>query len=165
MAVAPLALAAFAWLVAALATLWAPRLSASRGAILWWTAPFALSLACAAASGVVNPLGLMALVLLAAACRAARLATPPRLNLASHALMLGIAATLFVHAAPGFDNPRVLDGVQLSADSLPYTGTSTSTRARRRCSSSACMHRDAPPARRAALPPDGCGVSRFSRWS
>ena len=34
--------------------------------------------------------------------------------------MLGIAATLFVHAAPGFDNPRVLDGVQLSADSLPY---------------------------------------------
>ena len=62
----------------------------------------------------------MALVLLAAACRAARLATG-QLSVAAHAVMLGLAAALFVHAVPGFDNPRVLDGVMLSADSLPYT--------------------------------------------
>jgi len=36
-------------------------------------------------------------------------------------LMLVMTAGLLTHALPGFANPRVIDGVRLSADSLPYT--------------------------------------------
>ena len=38
-----------------------------------------------------------------------------------YSVVLVISAALLAHALPGFANPRVLDAVQLSADSRPYT--------------------------------------------
>ncbi len=59
--------------------------------------------------------------MLGAACHTARTSTVPALNAAAHALMFALTAGLFVHVLPGFANPRVLDGVRLAPDSLPYT--------------------------------------------
>ena len=104
-----------------MAALWLPRVWRSPFASRSWPWPLLLALAVAAATGIVNPLGVMVLVLLAAACRAASLAASPGLSLGAHVLMIGLDAGLFAHVLPGFDNPRVIDGVRLASDSLPYT--------------------------------------------
>ena len=117
----PPVLAAFALLGVALALLWAPRLSSSPGAARWWTAPLALAVVAALAGGVLDWRGLAVLLLLGVAGHAARTSTVPALNTAAHALMFAVTAGLFVHLWPGFANPRVLEGVRLAPDSLPYT--------------------------------------------
>ena len=101
--------------------MWAPRLSSSPGAARWWTAPFALAVVAALAGGILDWRGLAILLVLGAACHTARTSTVPALNAAAHALMFALTAGLFVHALPGFANPRVLEGVRLAPDSLPYT--------------------------------------------
>jgi membrane protease YdiL (CAAX protease family) len=120
-AIAPAAWAAFALLGIAMAATWLPRFSSSPAVVRSWTWPLALALVCAVAGGIVNAVGLMILVLFAAACRAAALAAGPGLSAGAHAVLLILAAGLFTHALPGFDNPRVIDGVRLASDSLPYT--------------------------------------------
>jgi len=61
------------------------------------------------------------LLAFAAMCGAARRPAPAAVRVASHALMLLLCATLFVHAMPGFANPLVVDGVVLAPGATPYT--------------------------------------------
>jgi len=83
--------------------------------------PFAGALLLGLAGGVVDTWGLAAVFVLAAACLLVQRTPAGALRGVAVALMLVMTAGLLAHALPGFANPRVLDGVRLSADSLPYT--------------------------------------------
>ena len=115
-------IAAFILLAVAMSALWARRLAPKPSeAGWWWTLPFILSLAAALGGGLLDWRGLTVLLFLAGACQQARGATSPAVRAAAHAVMLALCAGLLLHVLPGFDNPRVLDGVRLAPDSLPYT--------------------------------------------
>jgi membrane protease YdiL (CAAX protease family) len=117
---APLVLAAFAALAAAMAALWAPRLVAGPHAHSWWVFPFAVALLLAQASGVVDTRGLFALFVFTVACRFGTHAVDSAARGFALAVMLALSAGFLVHAVPGFANPRVLDSVTVSADAAPY---------------------------------------------
>ena len=113
--------ASFAMLVVAMLALWAPRLSAAPRVALWWVLPFAGALMLALAAGLVDVRGLAPVVVMAVACRLVHHAPSPTLRGVALAVVLAISAGLLAHLIPGFANPLVLDAVQLSGDSLPYT--------------------------------------------
>jgi uncharacterized protein len=106
-------LLAFSTLSAALAAVWLrSRL---------WIPACAAACALALLAGVVDVYGLAALAVFALLCVWARSATRgPRAWLA-HAFMLVAIALLFLHAVPGFDNPRVVDAAVLGPGAVPYT--------------------------------------------
>jgi membrane protease YdiL (CAAX protease family) len=113
--------AAFAMLSVALLTLWAPRISSARGAALSWLLPFGVALMLALADGLVDAWGLAAIIVFAAACLLVHHAPGSASRGIVLAVVLVTSGGFLAHALPGFANPRVLDAVQLSADSLPYT--------------------------------------------
>lgn len=115
------AVAAFAALTVALVTLWAPRVSASPHAASWWVLPFAVALVAAQFGAMVATPGLVALFAFVTACRLSSFAPDGALRGFAIAVMLAMCAALLAHAVPGFTNPKVLDGVRLSADAAPYT--------------------------------------------
>lgn len=112
---------AFAALTAALLAVWAPRLSSSPQAPSWWVMPFAVALVAAQAAGLLDTAGLVALFVFVTACRLSSLAPDGALRGFAIAVMLAMSGAFLAHAVPGFTNLRVLDGVRLAADSLPYT--------------------------------------------
>lgn len=114
-------LASFAALGLAMAALWAPRVWSGPQAASWWVLPFAAALLVAQSSGLVDTWGLAALFVFVAACRLGSHAPDGALRGFALAAVLAMSAGFLAHALPGFDNPRVLDGVRLSADSAPYT--------------------------------------------
>ncbi len=113
--------AAFAALAVAMVALWAPRVSASPRAREWWVLPFAVALMLAQGSGLVDTWGLAVLFAFVTACRLAHHAPDGALRGFALAVTLAMSAGLLAHAFPGFANPRVLDAVVLSHDSVPYT--------------------------------------------
>ncbi|MEP7116983.1 MAG: hypothetical protein ABI880_05350, partial [Acidobacteriota bacterium] len=113
--------AAFAALTLALVLLWAPRVTRAPTAPSWWVLPFAASLLFAQAGGLVDTWALATLFALVTACRLGEQAPDGPLRGFALALMLALSAGILAHALPGFANPRVLDGVRLSVDSVPYT--------------------------------------------
>lgn len=117
----PAAVVTFGALAMAMAALWAPRLVAARSADRWWIAPFALALSAAVAGDLVDTRGLLAVAAVVATCRLGEHLQDGALRGFALAAMLALGAGLLVHAVPGFANPIVIDGVRLSADSLPYT--------------------------------------------
>lgn len=116
----PDVLAVFAALAAAMLLVWAPRVSTSRWAPLFWLAPFSVVLVLVQDT-LVTTRGLAAIFALTIACRYGEEAPEGALRGFALAVMLAVSAALVAHAAPGFTNPRVLDGVRLSADAVPYT--------------------------------------------
>jgi uncharacterized protein len=114
-------LLAFAALTLAFVALWAPRVSVASSAGRWWTFPFAFALAAALAGGIVNALGVVALLLYAVACRAARQAAGPGMRVVAHVALLLMCAGLMLHALPGFNNPVVIDRLVLSPGGMPYS--------------------------------------------
>lgn len=116
----PNVLAVFAALAAAIALVWAPLVSASRWARLFWLVPFSVLLVLVP-NTLVTTRGLAAVFALTMACRYGEEAPEGALRGFALAVMLAVSAALLAHAAPGFSNPRVLDGVRLSADAAPYT--------------------------------------------
>lgn len=114
-------LASFAALAVAMLALWAPRLWASPHARSLWVAPFAVALLLAQGQGLVETWGLVAMFVLITACRFGHHAPEGALRGFALAVMLALSAGLLLHQIPGFANPRVLDGVRLSPDSVPYT--------------------------------------------
>lgn len=112
---------AFASLAVAMAGLWAPWFTRVPASDRWWLAPFAVALLAARAADLVDTRGLLAIAALVAACRMGEHAAPGPWQGFGLALMLVLSAGLLVHAVPGFANPVALDGVRMSADSLPYT--------------------------------------------
>ncbi len=119
--ISSLDVASFAMLVVAMLALWAPRFSAAPRVALWWVLPFAGALMLALAAGLVDVRGLATVVVMAVACRLVHHAPSPTLRGVALAVVLAISAGLLAHLIPGFANPLVLDAVQLSGDSLPYT--------------------------------------------
>jgi membrane protease YdiL (CAAX protease family) len=117
----PPVLAAFAALAAAMTALWAPRLAAAPHAHSWWVFPFAAALLLAQAAGVIDTRALVAIFVFTTACRFGGHAVDGAARGFALAVMLALSAGFLLHALPGFANPRVLDGVALSADSAPYT--------------------------------------------
>lgn len=116
----PNVVAVFAALAAAMVLAWAPRVSSSRWARLFWLVPFAAVLVLIQDT-LVTSRGLLAIFALTMACRYGEEAPEGALRGFALAVMLALSAALLAHAAPGFSNPRVLDGVRLSADAAPYT--------------------------------------------
>lgn len=112
---------AFGALTAAVVAVWAPRLSASPHAGTWWVVPFAVALVAAQAGNLLTTSGLAALFVFVTACRLSSLAPDGALRGFAIAVMLAMCAAFLLHALPGFTNPKVLDGVRVSADAAPYT--------------------------------------------
>lgn len=117
----PGVLATFGALVLAMLALWAPRLSTAPSARSWWVWPFAVAVLLAQGVDLVDTPALVAMFALVTACRFSHLAADGPLKGFALAVMLALSAALLLHAVPGFNNPKVLDGVRLSADALPYT--------------------------------------------
>ena len=112
---------AFAALTLALLTLWAPRLLVRPRAIEWWVLPFVAALGAAVSGGLIDTRGLVGLLALGTACRVSHHAPDGGRRGFAHAVLLLMCAGVLLHVLPGFANPRLLDGVQLSADAVPYT--------------------------------------------
>lgn len=115
------AVTTFVALAAAMGALWAPRVWFSPHARSLWVLPFAVALLAAQAAAIVTTPGLIAMFVLITATRVGYHAPDGGLRGFALALMLALSAGLLLHAVPGFDNPRLLDGVRLSADAEPYT--------------------------------------------
>lgn len=115
------AVAAFAALSVAAACLWIEPSRTPRPVIPLWMMAASLSLVLAVAGGLVDHRGLIAVIVLAAAAAASNRAPQPILRIAAHLVTLGLVAGLFLHLVPGFANPRVLSGVVLTGDAVPYT--------------------------------------------
>lgn len=113
-------LAIFAALAAAMVLVWAPQVTAAAWARLFWLVPFAVVLVLIQDT-LVTTRGLAAIFALTMACRYGEEAPDGALRGFALAVMLAVSAALVAHAAPGFSNPRVLDGVRLSVDAAPYT--------------------------------------------
>lgn len=115
------AITTFVALAAAMVALWAPRVWFSPHARSLWVLPFAVALLAAQAAAIVTTPGLIAMFVLITATRVGYHAPDGGLRGFALALMLALSGGLLLHAVPGFDNPRLIDGVRLSADAEPYT--------------------------------------------
>ena len=111
----------FAALTVAVVLLWVPPAPAAEGRAPYWTFAFALALAAALAGGVVDVRGVIVLLALAAACRAASRAERSVTRVAAHVVMLLLCGGLMLHVIPGFTNPVVISQVVVSAGAVPYT--------------------------------------------
>ena len=112
---------AFAALTLALATLWAPHVSESTQAGRIWMVPGTLAAVLGLAGGLIDARALFVLLFFAGACAAARRAGGCAVAVATHVMMLGACAFLFLHVVPGVDNPRIITDAVLGPGSVPYT--------------------------------------------
>lgn len=115
------AITTFVALAAAMVALWAPRVWFSPHARSLWVLPFAVALLAAQMAAIVTTPGLIAMFVLITATRVGYHAPDGGLRGFALALMLALSAGLLLHAVPGFDNPRLIDGVRLSANAELYT--------------------------------------------
>lgn len=111
----------FVVLTVAMVLVWSRRVGTSTLASWAWLTAAVPAVVVAAAAGVVDFPGILALVVLGAACAAAARATHPVLRGGAHVVMLAVTAGLLVHALPGFHNPVVIDRAILGPGSAPYT--------------------------------------------
>jgi membrane protease YdiL (CAAX protease family) len=113
---------AFAAVTLALMAQWLPHHPGRQSRwLIGWLAPLTVSLVAASMAGIVSSAGLTALATLALACGVAARHPGGGVRVAAHAVMLAVAAGLFLHVMPGFDNPRVIHEVVLTAGAQPYT--------------------------------------------
>src|SRR5690349_19980473 len=111
----PSTVSAFAALTLAVILLWMPR-------VPWiWMVPAALALVLALLGGLIDLRGAMALDAFAAASAGAKRAIILPLVIVTLAIMVTIAAGLFLHLVPGFDNARVIADVVVGHGALPYS--------------------------------------------
>jgi CAAX protease family protein len=115
-------IAATFWsLTVAAACLWIPRDVVPRLAKQAWMVPALLAILCGIAGSLIDIRGVAFVAALGAAAHAANHARPQALRIAGHLFVVAIAAGLFLHVLPGFDNPRLVDDVVLSPGAVPYT--------------------------------------------
>lgn len=110
-------------LTIALLSLWfVPRAFGPWAAAYGWLVPFGLAVISALATGIVQPVALVWILALGIAALAFARAKPgaPWRTVAGVALLM-LAAGLMSHQLPGFNNPRVLSAVRLTADAIPYS--------------------------------------------
>ena len=81
----------------------------------------ALGYACALAFGMLGPLALAPLALLAAAAWGVMPERPRAVRIAAHVVFAAIAIALSLHLIPGFHNPRVIGPTRFTPDAAPFT--------------------------------------------
>lgn len=118
-------------LLADTGTLWSVSiwgLLCAAAATLWWRkariatlALLGLALAAAFVRGLLAPPALAALALLALAAWLVRPARPRAARIGGHVVFVLTAFALGLHLLPGFDNPRLLADLTLSAGSAPMS--------------------------------------------
>src|SRR5690606_26297810 len=111
----------FVVLSVAMVLVWGRRIGSSTLAAWAWLIPAVLAVVTAAVAGVIEPTGVLLLVVLGAACGAAAGAAGPALRAGAHVVVLVVVAGLMLHALPGFHNPVVVDRVVLGPGAAPYT--------------------------------------------
>ena len=84
-------------------------------------APALLAVVLAFASDLVDWRGLVALLVVAAACIAAHRAPGKSARLVAHAVVVVLCAGFFLHVVPGFNNPRVIDAVLIGEGTSSYS--------------------------------------------
>jgi hypothetical protein len=84
-------------------------------------APALLAVALAFDSDLVDWRGLVALLVVAAACIAAHRAPGKSARLVAHAVVVVLCAGFFLHVVPGFNNPRVIDAVLIGEGTSSYS--------------------------------------------
>lgn len=111
--------AAVYWLLAlAVASLWCPPLG---GRVPAWPAGLAVALAAAWVGGFVALPGVAALLMLAALCQAHQRSASKVARALLMAAIVVLALALALHKVPGFANPLLLQGVQVSPGAAPVT--------------------------------------------
>lgn len=89
-----------------------------------WLLLFLAATITALLAGIVRPLGLLWLILFAAAVqvfvRSSSSASPRTTATAAAVAIIVLAASLMAHVLPGFNNPRVISDLCLTPDALPY---------------------------------------------
>lgn len=87
-----------------------------------WHLLLALAIVCALIAGVLQPIGLVSIAILLAACVAFGRARPRSApHLVSGVVLFVISLMLIAHVAPGFSNLRIQSGVVISPGAVPYT--------------------------------------------
>lgn len=116
-----LQLPAFLLLACAVFSVWAQPLSIGRRAAPLWLLLFVMAMAWGLVGGVLDPVAVSALLVLAGAAYACQAAPQAWLRLLYGVLLAVLALALAMHKLPGFNNPLVIDHVVLSAGALPFT--------------------------------------------
>jgi len=115
--------AVYALLALSTAAVWVPRLRVCRVMIAPWAPAYALAIGAALAIGVLRPVGALALgIVLGLAVFVSRRTRTPRALNGATPLVLGLLMLPFaLHVVPGFNNPKLLDAVRVSAAGPPFT--------------------------------------------
>lgn len=112
----------FVLLICAITAVWLPSIRrASWPPVAPWALVYAAALAAALVQGFVLPMGAAALVVLVVLAAAVRRRLRAALHRTLWVLLLLLALALALHKVPGFNNPIVIDAVQLSPDARPFT--------------------------------------------
>ncbi len=111
----------FVFLGLAIAAAWVPAPRWRSMAVPPWMPLFAGAAVAGFLAGVLAPIALAALVVLCALAGAAVFA--PRGGPMFTLLAAACALALALHVVPGFHNPRLVDGVRLTVDAVPFTST------------------------------------------
>lgn len=112
---------AFLFLACALCSVWLRPLPLGRRAVPPWLLLFVMAMAWGLVGGVLDPVAISALVLLAGAAYACMQAPRGWLR-GVYGVVAGVLAlALAMHKLPGFRNPLLLDRVLLSEGAAPFT--------------------------------------------
>lgn len=107
------------WLLAlAVVSLWCPALG---GRVPAWPVCLAVAVAVAWTGGMIAMPGIAALLVLAALCHARQRGTSTPVRALLMAAIVVLALALALHKVPGFANPLLLQGVQVSPGAAPVT--------------------------------------------
>ena len=112
---------AFLFLTLALCSVWAPPLPLGRRSAPLWLMLFVMALEWGLVGGVLDPVAISALVVLAGAAYACVAAPQRWLRAVYGVAAAGLALALAMHKLPGFHNPLLLDRVVLSPGALPFS--------------------------------------------
>lgn len=111
----------FVFLALAICCVWVPALPVGRYSIAASALPFLASLATGIAVGVLTGVALLSIALLTSAALASKVAKDRAVRVTFTIATVLIALEMALHWAPGFVNPKLLDGVKLSAGSATFT--------------------------------------------
>ncbi|STR45885.1 CPBP family intramembrane glutamic endopeptidase [Iodobacter fluviatilis] len=113
---------AYVFLMLAIVCAWLPALRWGRFSVLPYWVFFGLALCAGLATGVLGLVGVLAVLLLALSLLVAECnRLPGVLRLALGVIAAVLALALAMHRVPGFNNVSIFNGMQLSADSPPFT--------------------------------------------
>lgn len=114
-------LSAFLFLALAIGAVWLRPLPLGPRSVPLWPLLFVMALAWGLVGGVLEPVAIGALTLLAALAYGCAKAPLAWLRLVCGLLAGGLALALSMHKVPGFHNPMLVDRVVLSAGAAPFS--------------------------------------------